>query len=59
MINYKLLFIDVIGICQSASELQTFMARSTGRELKKKEVTLIDQSKTAVILFYLYEYIIN
>ncbi|XP_072382559.1 replication protein A 70 kDa DNA-binding subunit isoform X1 [Diabrotica undecimpunctata] len=42
--------VDVIGIAKSVSELQTFQARSTGRELKKKEVVLVDQSQTAITL---------
>ncbi|KAG5891263.1 hypothetical protein JTB14_019670 [Gonioctena quinquepunctata] len=42
--------IDVMGVAKSVGELQTFQARSTGRELKKKEVVLVDQSKTAVTL---------
>ncbi|RZB40475.1 replication protein A 70 kDa DNA-binding subunit [Asbolus verrucosus] len=42
--------VDVIGICKSASDLQTFTSRSTNRELKKRDVHLVDQSKTAIDL---------
>ncbi|GJQ76792.1 hypothetical protein Trydic_g15003 [Trypoxylus dichotomus] len=42
--------LDVIGVCKTVSELQTFQARSTGRELKKKEVTLVDQTDNAISL---------
>ncbi|CAG9818455.1 unnamed protein product [Phaedon cochleariae] len=42
--------VDIIGVVKSVSDLQTFQAKSTGRELKKKDVTLVDQSKTAVAL---------
>lgn len=42
--------IDIIGICKSTSDLQTFQARSTGRELKKREVTLVDQSNSGIAL---------
>ncbi|KAK4876505.1 hypothetical protein RN001_009011 [Aquatica leii] len=42
--------IDVIGICKTTSDVQTFQARSTGRELKKREVTVIDQSNCGVAL---------
>nr|XP_023024582.1 replication protein A 70 kDa DNA-binding subunit-like [Leptinotarsa decemlineata] len=42
--------IDVVGVTKSVEELQTFQARSTGRELKKKEVLLVDQSKTGITL---------
>jgi hypothetical protein len=39
----------VIGLCKLASELKTFTAKSSNRELKKKEVLLVDQSNTAVM----------
>jgi hypothetical protein len=41
--------VDVIGICKETSDMQTFTSRSTKRELKKREVLLVDQSKTAVM----------
>ena len=40
--------LDVIAVCKSVSELQTFTSKSTNRDLKKKEVLLVDQSKTGV-----------
>ncbi|XP_050301275.1 replication protein A 70 kDa DNA-binding subunit [Anthonomus grandis grandis] len=42
--------IDVIGVAKHTSELQTFQAKTTGRELKKRDVQLIDQSNTVVSL---------
>lgn len=42
--------IDVIGVCKEAGEVMQFTARSSGRELKKREVTLVDQSNAAVSL---------
>ncbi|KAL1494983.1 hypothetical protein ABEB36_010479 [Hypothenemus hampei] len=42
--------IDVIGVVTSVGDLQTFQARTTGRELKKKEVQLVDQSNTTITL---------
>ncbi|KAF5306707.1 hypothetical protein FQR65_LT07262 [Abscondita terminalis] len=42
--------IDIIGISKSVSDILTFQARSTGRELKKREVTLVDQSNTGIAL---------
>ncbi|CAH0547198.1 unnamed protein product [Brassicogethes aeneus] len=42
--------IDVIGVCKNSSELVTFQAKTTGRELKKREVTLIDQTRSAIAL---------
>ncbi|KAF2878996.1 hypothetical protein ILUMI_27178 [Ignelater luminosus] len=40
--------VDVIGICKSVSEIFTFTARATGRELKKRELTLVDQSNSGI-----------
>ncbi|KAI4471655.1 replication factor a 1 rfa1 [Holotrichia oblita] len=40
--------VDVIGVCKAVSDLQTFQARSTGRELKKKELTLVDHTDNAI-----------
>lgn len=42
--------VDVIGVCKSTSELQTVIARSTNRELRKKEIHLVDRSNTEVSL---------
>ncbi|XP_022901411.1 replication protein A 70 kDa DNA-binding subunit [Onthophagus taurus] len=42
--------VDVIGVCKSATDVQTFNAKSTGRELKKREVTLVDTTNTGVSL---------
>ncbi|CAG9864560.1 unnamed protein product [Phyllotreta striolata] len=42
--------IDAIGVVKSVGELITFQAKSTQRELKKKDVTLIDQSSTTIDL---------
>lgn len=38
----------MIGVVKSIGELQTFKAKNTGRELKKKELMLVDQSQKAV-----------
>ncbi|XP_059611665.1 replication protein A 70 kDa DNA-binding subunit [Phlebotomus argentipes] len=42
--------IDVIGVCSNAGEMVQFTARSSGRELRKRDLTLVDQSKASVIL---------
>ncbi|XP_060534941.1 replication protein A 70 kDa DNA-binding subunit [Cylas formicarius] len=42
--------VDVIGVAKSASDLQTFQAKSTGRELRKREVTLVDETNSSVSL---------
>ncbi|XP_012275093.1 replication protein A 70 kDa DNA-binding subunit [Orussus abietinus] len=41
---------DVLGICTSTSDVQNLTARSTGRELKKRDINLIDQSNTMISL---------
>lgn len=43
-------FVDIIGICKTASDLMQFQAKNTGRELKKKTVMLVDQSNSTIEL---------
>ncbi|XP_067000915.2 replication protein A 70 kDa DNA-binding subunit isoform X2 [Anabrus simplex] len=40
--------VDVIGVCKSANDVQTLIARSTNRELKKREVLIVDESNVGV-----------
>ncbi|XP_063536255.1 replication protein A 70 kDa DNA-binding subunit [Cydia strobilella] len=42
--------LDVIGVCRAASDVQELTARSTGKLLKKREVTLVDSTGGAVAL---------
>lgn len=42
--------IDVIGVCKESGDIQTFNARTTGRELKKRELTVVDQTNASVTL---------
>lgn len=42
--------IDVVGVCKDAGEINQFTAKASGRELKKRDVTLVDKSNTAVQL---------
>lgn len=35
---------DVIGVCREVGDLQAFTAKSTGKELKKRDITLVDNS---------------
>lgn len=42
--------IDVIGVCKSAGEAQTFVARTTNKELTKRDITIVDQSNKEVNL---------
>jgi replication factor A1 len=39
---------DIIGVCKSSGDVQTLMSRSTNRELKKREVVVVDQSNKSV-----------
>ncbi|XP_015183898.1 PREDICTED: replication protein A 70 kDa DNA-binding subunit isoform X2 [Polistes dominula] len=42
--------VDILGIVKSCEEVQMLRARTTGRELKKRDVTLIDDSNTMICL---------
>lgn len=42
--------IDIIGVCKGASDLQEFTAKTTGREMKKREIYLLDQSNHEICL---------
>ncbi|EFA09711.2 replication protein A 70 kDa DNA-binding subunit [Tribolium castaneum] len=42
--------VDVIGVCKTISELQSFVAKSTNREMQKRQLVLVDQTKTAISL---------
>lgn len=40
--------VDVIGICKDVGELQVFTARSNNREMKKRDLTLVDASNASI-----------
>lgn len=42
--------VDVVGICRDASDLSNITVRATGRELIKRELTLVDQSNVCISL---------
>ncbi|CAH2048570.1 unnamed protein product, partial [Iphiclides podalirius] len=42
--------LDLIGVCKYAADIQELTARSTGKLLKKREVTLVDSSGGAIAL---------
>ncbi|KAJ8722019.1 hypothetical protein PYW08_004421 [Mythimna loreyi] len=42
--------LDIVGVCKSAADVQELTARSTGKLLKKRELTLVDNSGGAVVL---------
>lgn len=44
-------FSDIIGVVKSVGDIFQFTAKTTNKELKKREVTLVDRSNTAVIHF--------
>lgn len=42
--------VDLIAVCKDFQDVQTITAKSTGRELKKRELNLVDDSNTEVTL---------
>nr|CAD7429216.1 unnamed protein product [Timema monikensis] len=48
--NDPMSFVDVIGVCKNVGDVVTFTARTTNKELKKRDITLVDQSNTSVSL---------
>lgn len=42
--------VDVIGVVKTVSELQNFTSRASGRDLQKRDVTLVDSSNAAIQL---------
>lgn len=42
--------LDIIGICKEVGELQTFTSRTSNKEFKKRDLTLVDTSEAAVVV---------
>jgi len=42
--------VDVIGVCQTAGELIKLISKTTRKELKKRDVTIVDQSLSSVTI---------
>nr|UBR27748.1 replication protein A1 [Locusta migratoria] len=42
--------VDVIGVLKATGGVEVFTARTTNREMKKREITIVDQSNTAMAL---------
>lgn len=42
--------VDIAGVCVECSDIQQFTARASGKELKKRDVVLADQSQASVSL---------
>lgn len=40
--------VDVIGVCQSAGDVVNLVSKTTRKELKKRDVTIVDQSMSSV-----------
>nr|CAD7397032.1 unnamed protein product [Timema poppensis] len=40
--------VDVIGVCKNVGDVVMFTSKTTNTELKKREITLVDHSNTAV-----------
>ncbi|UYV80930.1 RPA1 [Cordylochernes scorpioides] len=43
-------FIDVIGVCKFAGDVQTIISRATNKELRKRDVHLVDKTNKQVTL---------
>lgn len=48
--NLVLCFTDVIAVVKASSDLQRFTAKNSGKELQKRELTLVDTSNASVQL---------
>lgn len=42
--------VDVIGVCQTAGEVVNLVSKTTRKELKKRDVTIVDQSLSSVTM---------
>lgn len=42
-------FVDIIGLCKEVSDLDNFTSKA-GRDVTKREVTLVDQSNASIVL---------
>lgn len=42
--------IDVIGVCQTAGDVVSLVSKTTQKEMKKRDVTLVDQSMSSVVV---------
>lgn len=41
--------LDVIGVCQTTGDIVNLVSKTTQKELKKRDVTLVDQSMSSVV----------
>lgn len=42
--------VDVIGVCQTAGDVVNLVSKTTRKELKKRDVTLVDQSLSSITI---------
>lgn len=47
---YNINITDILGVVKSCGDLQELTSRTTGREMKKRDINLIDESNTMVHL---------
>jgi len=40
--------VDIIGVCKSAGDVATITSQKTGKELRKKDITLVDKSMSEI-----------
>lgn len=44
--------LDIVGVCKSAADVQELTAKSTGKLLKKREVTVVDSGSAIVLTLW-------
>ena len=42
--------VDIVGVVRSAAEVTTIQARATGKEIKKRDLNLVDDSESEIRL---------
>ena len=47
--------IDVLGIVKTCSDVQSLTARTTGRELKKRDIGIVDENNDLVSTFAIFK----
>lgn len=45
-----LLYLDVIGVCKSRGDLATIITKKDGKELRKRDIVLVDRTNTEIPL---------
>lgn len=42
--------VDIVGVCRDPGEVATIMSKNSGKELKKRDISLVDDSETEIRL---------